>query len=211
WVALVGLAMGAAGCGDSPARPGAPERPRETTVRTVDPAALDRAQSQCDEGEVSAGLATVDSLLSDAETADALVVRALCRWVEFHATGDAAVGELVETDLTNALAQARAERAESFVLARIYSHRAALRRALGEDHWPSTLEDLNAAIDADTSQSLYVLDRAVARMRHGDTAAAVRDLDRFLQLDTVNVARGDLARQLREEMRPSSETLTSAE
>ncbi|GAB5535617.1 MAG: hypothetical protein Rubg2KO_18660 [Rubricoccaceae bacterium] len=179
--------------------------------QTSDPAALDRAQSQCDQGNVADGLAAVDSVLAFEETSGALVVRALCRWVEFHSTGDAEAGAVAEADLTHALERARTDGAESDALARIHSHRAALRRALGDENWPSTLADLNAAIDADTSQPLYVLDRAVARMRRGDSSAAVLDLDRYLQLDTVNTARGDLARQLREEMQPRQGLIESAE
>jgi len=195
-VALVALAVISAGCGDGDP----PARSDGAGGGIIDLAALSRAQSQCDEGEVVAGLATADSVLAAAETADALVTRALCHWVEFHTMGSAEAGEAAEADLTSALAQARVDGAEDAVLARIYSHRAALRRALGNENWPSALADLNAAIDADTSQSIYVLDRAVARMRHGDSSAAVLDLNRYLQLDTTNTARGDLARQLREEM-----------
>jgi hypothetical protein len=144
--------------------------------------------------------------LATKTTADALVLRALCRWVDFHESGNAALGDPIEADLTSALAQARVDGEGNAVLARIYSHRAALRRALGAQNWPATLADLNSAVDADTSQPLYVLDRAVAWMRRGDSAAAVRDFDLYLQRDTLMGARGDLARQLRDEVRPRTAT-----
>ena len=194
-VAVVALAVGSAGCGGEAAQP-------SRAGALDDPAALSRAQAACDAGDVARGLATLDSVLVGNETAEGFVARALCRWVEFHATGDAELGEAVEADLTSALAQARVEGADDATLARIYSHRAALRRALGPASWPATLADLNAAIQADTSRPLYVLDRAVARMRRGDSAAAVQDLDRYLQLDTTGGAQGELARQLREDVRP---------
>ena len=185
-----GLAVAASGCGDAP-------RPAATAA--VDAGALDRARSACAVGDAEAGLAAVDSVLSASQTSDALVVRALCRWLVFDETGEG--GEDAESDLTEALAVARADGADAPTLARIYSHRAALRRALGAG-WPATLADLDAAVAADTAQSLYVLDRAVARLQRGDSATAVRDLDRYLQLDTLDGARGDFARQLREEAQP---------
>lgn len=182
-----------AACGDEPVRP---------VASPVDVATLVRAQAVCREGDVAAGLAALDSVVAATPTAEALVARALCRWVEFHSTGRTEVGEAVEADLTSALAQARVADADEATLARIYSHRAALRRSLGPGKWPATLADLNAAIEADTSRALYVFDRAVARIRHGDSAGAVRDLERYLRLDTLSGARGDLARQLRDDIRP---------
>ena len=185
----VGLVLAASACGDA-ARP---------ARATADAGALGRAQAACAAGDAEGGLAAVDSVLSTSATADALVVRALCRWLVFDDTGE--LGEAAEQDLTDALAVARADGAEAAALARIYSHRAALRRARGAG-WPATLADLDAAVEADTAQPLYVLDRAVARLQRGDSAAAVRDLDRYLQLDTLASARGDFARQLRDEARP---------
>lgn len=189
--------MLATGCGDD-----SPARVEHTGGSTRDPQALVRAEAACERGNVAHGLASVDSVLAAEETPDALVVRSLCRWVEFHSTRDADLGEAIEADLSRALDVARADGADDAVLARIYSHRAALRRARGTANWPGTLADLNAAIAADTTQPLYLLDRAVARLRHGDSLAAVNDLDRFLQLDTVNTARADFARELREEVQP---------
>ena len=189
-VLALGLAVAAAGCGDAP---------RSSAISSVDAGALDRAQSACAVGDAEAGLAAVDSVLNASATADALVVRALCRWLVFDDTGE--MGADAEGDLTEALAVARADGADAPTLARIYSHRAALRRALGAE-WPATLADLDAAVEADTAQPIYVLDRAVARLQRGDSATAVRDLDRYLQLDTLDTARGDFARQLRDEAQP---------
>lgn len=189
WLAWVGAA-----CGEEAAS-------SRAFGTSPDSGALSRAEAACADGDVAAGLATLDSVLTEAQSSDALVARALCRWVDFHATGNAETGEAVEEDLTRALAQARVDGADEATLARIYSHRAALRRALDPAVWPATLADLNAAVEADTSRHLYVLDRAVARLRRGDSAAAARDLDWYLQLDTLVGPQGDLARELRDSVR----------
>ena len=157
------------------------------------------ARDTCVAGDVEAGLAGIEA--AGARGADAHVAQAFCHWIRFDETGDDADGEAAQAALTKALAEARADGAGPAALARIYSHRAALRRARGGP-WPVTLADLDAAVEGDTLQPLYVLDRAVARARQGDSAAAVRDFDRYLALDTLDAARADFARRFRDEVQP---------
>ena len=156
-------------------------------VETV-AAALD----SCRAGDAGAGIAVLDTALARVpRSVDALTTRGLCYWTRSATGGDPdADAALAYDDLTAAIDAAHAGAEHATPLDRIYSHRAFVARATAGAGWDGTLEDLDEAVRLAPRDPMHTLDRGVARLAAGDTAAARLDLERFLVLaDSSDAAR----------------------
>ena len=188
--ALVGGAVLALAACDEPDRttPGGAGRPGGAVAAETVAAALD----SCRAGAADAGLAVLDTALARVPGAvDALTTRGLCYWTR-SATGDDPDADAARAydDLTAAIEAARAGAAHATPLDRIYSHRAFAAQARDGAGWGGTLADLDEAVRLAPRDPTHTLDRGVARLAAGDTAAARLDLARFLVLaDSADTAR----------------------
>ena len=66
-------------------------------------------------------------------------------------------------------------------------------RALTRDDQPSRLEDLDAAVKADSKNKEALQLRAQLRLQTGDVSGAVKDLESVLELDPTNLVVADAA------------------
>jgi hypothetical protein len=186
-VLLAALALGA--CGDAtpeePVTPAGPPAP-------VDLGAVQASFDQCLAGDVTEGVARLDSVLAASPGApDALVARGLCRWAGWDDGGDLEQVRAAYTDLTAAIETVEAGTpARGTSLADLYSHRAFVAQALDEG-WVRTLEDLDRAVALAPQEPRHVLDRGVVHSYAGDSAAARRDLRRYLALADSAEARDE--------------------
>ena len=150
------------------------------------------ALDSCRAGAPDAGIAMLDTAIARVpRSVDGLTTRGLCYWTR-SATGDApdADAALAYDDLTAAIDAARAGAEHATPLDRIYSHRAFVAQARGGAGWDATLADLDEAVRLAPRDPTHTLDRGVARLAAGDSAAARLDLRRFLVLaDSADVAR----------------------
>ncbi|PAP77652.1 tetratricopeptide repeat protein [Rubrivirga marina] len=179
-VLLAALALGA--CGDDAPTP-APVAPPGPPA-SVDLGAVQASFDQCLAGDVTDGVARLDSVLAASPGApDALVARGLCRWAGWDDDGgDPEQVRAAYTDLTAAIeAVERGGEARGTPLADIYSHRAFVAQAL-DDGWVRTLEDLDRAVALAPEEPRHVLDRGVVHSYAGDSVAARRDLRQYLAL-----------------------------
>ena len=166
-------------------------------VQTVD-AALD----SCRAGAPDAGIAALDTAIARVpRSVDALTTRGLCYWTRSATADDPdADAALAYDDLSAAIDAAEAGADHATPLDRIYAHRAFVARATGGAGWDRTLGDLDAAVRLAPRDPMHTLDRGVARLAAGDTAAARLDLERFLVLaDSSDTARRDLVEAMIEE------------
>ena len=167
------------------------------SVETVG-AALD----SCRAGAPDAGIAALDTAIARVpRSVDALTTRGLCYWTR-SATGDASDADaaLAYDDLSAAIDVAEAGADHATPLDRIYAHRAFVARAADGAGWDRTLGDLDEAVRLAPRDPTHTLDRGVARLAAGDTAAARLDLERFLVLaDPDDTARRDLVEAMIEE------------
>lgn len=169
----------------------------------VSPGTVSAALDTCRAGDPDVGVAALDAALARAPgSVDALATRGLCYWTRASLSDadperdvDHALG-----DLTAAIGAAEGGAEHATPLDRLYSHRAFVARARDGAGWRETLDDLDAAVRLAPRDPTHALDRGVARLAAGDTAAARRDLARFLVLaDSGDVAKRDLVEALMEE------------
>ena len=170
------------------------------------PASPETAYAECLRGDLEAGLAGLDAVVDEAPRApDALVARGLCRWRRWAETDDADDAQGAYRDLSDAIAAVERGAPARTPLDQIYSRRAFVARAL-DGAWTRTLEDLGHAARLAPGEPGHRLDLGVAHAVAGDTAAARRDLGRFLALDSADADRQRVARALLDDLGPSPDS-----
>ena len=183
----------AAGCAEPPE----PLPPAEL-------ASVEAASDECLRGDLAAGLASLDAVVARTPRApDALVARGLCRWQRWSETDDADDVEGAYGDLSDAIAAVEDGAASGTPLDRIYSHRAFVAQALDGD-WARTIQDLDRAAQLAPGNPVHVLDRGVVHAYAGDTAAARRDLGRYLATDSVDADRQRVVEALLDDLGPDA-------
>ena len=195
--ALVAAAVTAlAACAEPPGQPGGAGAGGAVSLETV-AAALDT----CRAGDPDAGIAALDEALARSPgSVDALATRGLCYWTRSATTGGDPDAEAAHADLTAAIDAARDGAEHATPLDRLYAHRAFAARARDGAGWDETLADLDEAVRLAPRDPAHTLDRGVARLAAGDTAAGRRDLARFLVLaDSAEVAKRELVEAMMEE------------
>ncbi|MEM1117597.1 MAG: tetratricopeptide repeat protein [Bacteroidota bacterium] len=198
-LALLGAAVG--GCAEA--------EPRAVSGAggTVSVAAIEAALQACMGGDTEAGIATLDSMLARVPASvDALTTRGLCHWTLYAADSAGADAEAAHADFTAALDAAAEADDGAFAtpLDRIYSHRAFVSRARGDD-WSATIADLTAAIEAAPDNPVHRLDRGVAHRYAGAPEAARTDLETYLSMvDSADTARRDMVVEMLGELDAAS-------
>lgn len=188
------VAWGAAGCTEPP-EPPEPLPPAEL-------ASVEAASDECLRGDLDAGLASLDAVVSDTPRApDARVARGLCRWQRWSQTDDPDDAQGAYDDLSDAIDAVEDGAAARTPLDQIYSHRAFVAQAL-DGGWTRTLEDLDRAARLAPGDPGHILDRGVAHAYAGDTAAARRDLRQFLATDSVDAGRQRVVEALLDDLGP---------
>ncbi len=188
----IGVALVGAGCATPPEPPAVP----------VEVVGVRAALDECTRGDLGAGLASLDATLAQTPAApDALVARGLCRWRRWGETDDPDDARGAHRDLSDAIGAVERGAAAGTPLDRIYSHRAFVAQAL-DGAWDRAPADLDRAVEVAPGETGHVLDRGVARAYAGDTAAARRDLRRFLAADSADAGRQRVARALLEDLDP---------
>ena len=184
---LLAALAGCRGAADAPPDPG-------------DRAALAIVQETlmgCLGGDASAAIARLDTLLSARpDDIDALATRGMCHRVRFAADSSRGDAEQARDDLSAAIERlAGGGTSGLYSLDRLYSHRAYVHEALDRGAWAGVVDDLERAAAAAPDEPTHRLDLGIARSLAGDTAAAVADLRRFLEMAPTDSARGPVVRR----------------
>lgn len=166
----------------APDTPDAQAPPRATG--TVDPKALQVAQSACMAGDATRGIAELDSVAAAAgsDDVDLLTTRGICYWTRFAADSSHADAEAAYRDLTDAIAAVQRLPADhgKTPLDRLYNHRAFIVQAVRPGDWAATVADLQAARQANPRALVHTRDLGVAHAMARDTVRAIATLRVYL-------------------------------
>ncbi len=170
---------------------GATDAPRDPGDRAA-LALVQETLTGCVGGNTDTSIARLDTLLAARpRDVDALATRGMCHRVRFAADSSRADAEQALADLTAAIeGLAGGGTSSIYTLDRLYSHRAYVHEALDRGAWDGVVDDLEQAVAAAPDEATHRLDLGIAKSLAGDTAGAVADLRRFLDMAPDDSTRG---------------------